>query len=244
MVGVSVPAWTLVAGLVNGLGYGLLALGLVLIYRSNRVLNFAHGQLGVTSAVLVSKLTVDFGINYWPALIFVLLVAAVIGAGCELLLRRLFNRPRLLVMVATIAFCFAWEIVLARPEWPGIAVGLFTPKIPNLNALVIACGAAGVVWAQNTWVDEIANSLTFYKANYPTSNWDPYQQKLTTIREALGRSDQRTVKVEMGKWFKMLRNRAYGIHDVAADELFNFALMVTPIDEYGISVPPLPTAVP
>ena len=104
--------------------------------------------------------------------------------------------------------------------------------------------AAGVVWAQNTWVDEIANSLTFYKANYPTSNWDPYQQKLTTVREALGRSDQRTVKVEMGKWFKMLRNRAYGIHDVAADELFNFALMVTPIDEYGISVPPLPTAVP
>jgi ABC-type branched-subunit amino acid transport system permease subunit len=102
MVGFSVPAWTVVAGVVNGLGYGLLALGLVLIYRSNRVLNFAHGQLGVTSAVLLSKLAVDFGINYWPALIFVLIIAALIGAGCELLLRRLFARPRLLVMVATI----------------------------------------------------------------------------------------------------------------------------------------------
>ncbi|MCU1460748.1 MAG: putative transporter ATPase and permease protein [Acidimicrobiales bacterium] len=102
MVAFSIPAWTVVAGLVNGLGYGLLALGLVLIYRSNRVLNFAHGQLGVTSAVLLSKLVVDLGINYWPALVFVLIVAAVIGAGTELILRRLFDRPRLLVMVATI----------------------------------------------------------------------------------------------------------------------------------------------
>ena len=41
----------------------------------------------------------------------------------------------------------------------------------------------------------------------------------------------------MGKWFKMLRARDYGINDVAADELFNYALMVTPIQEYGISVP-------
>jgi hypothetical protein len=29
---------------------------------------------------------------------------------------------------------------------------------------------------------------------------------------------------------------------VAADELFNFALMVTPIQEYGIAVPPIPGA--
>lgn len=104
--------------------------------------------------------------------------------------------------------------------------------------------AAGVAYAQTTWADEIANSLTFYKANYPTSNWDPYQQKLTAVQEALGRGDLRIVKLEMGKWFKMLRNRAHGINDVAADELFNFALMITPIDEYGISVPPPPTAVP
>jgi hypothetical protein len=36
----------------------------------------------------------------------------------------------------------------------------------------------------------------------------------------------------------MLRARDHGINDVAADELFNYALMVTPIQEYGISVPP------
>ena len=43
--------------------------------------------------------------------------------------------------------------------------------------------------------------------------------------------------MEMGKWFKMLRNRDHWIHDVAADELFNFAVMVTPVQEYGIMVP-------
>jgi hypothetical protein len=97
--------------------------------------------------------------------------------------------------------------------------------------------ASGAALAQNTWVDELSNSLNFYKANYPGSNWEPYNEKLVHVRDAIGRGDQRTVKTEMGKWFKMLRNRDHGINDVAADELFNFALMVTPIHEYGISVP-------
>jgi hypothetical protein len=48
----------------------------------------------------------------------------------------------------------------------------------------------------------------------------------------------------MGNWFKMLRSRAHGINDVAADELFNFAVMVTPLEEYGISVPAPPTPTP
>jgi hypothetical protein len=97
--------------------------------------------------------------------------------------------------------------------------------------------AASIGFAQTNWVDEIGNSLNFYKINYPTSNWEPYSTKLETVKEAVNGGDQRKVKVEMGKWFKMLRARDHGINDVAADELFNFALMVTPIQEYGISVP-------
>lgn len=91
--------------------------------------------------------------------------------------------------------------------------------------------------AEMTWVDDIANSLAFSKTNYPTSNWEPYSQKLGLVQAALQRGDQRTVKTEMSKWFKMLGTRDHGISDVAADELFNFSLMVTPIQEYGISVP-------
>lgn len=98
----SIPAFTLVQGAVVGLNYGLLALGLVLIYRTSRVLNFAQGQLGVVAAVFLVKIYYDFGINYWAALVIVLVVAAAAGALSELVLRRLFDRPRVLVMVATI----------------------------------------------------------------------------------------------------------------------------------------------
>lgn len=98
----------------------------------------------------------------------------------------------------------------------------------------------GTALAQQSWVDEINTSLNFYKANYPGSNWEPYSQRLQVVKEALGSGDTKRVKTEMGKWFKMLRTRDQGIHDVAADELFNFALMVTPIEEYGITVPPIP----
>lgn len=98
----------------------------------------------------------------------------------------------------------------------------------------------GSAFAEQSWVDEINNSLNFYKASYPGSNWEPYSQRLQAVKEAVDRADTKTVKSEMGKWFKMLRARDQGIHDVAADELFNFALMVTPILEYGITVPPAP----
>ena len=101
----------------------------------------------------------------------------------------------------------------------------------------LALFAGGVALAQTNWVDELTNSVSFYKTNYPTSNWDPYLSELILVKEALIRGDQRVVRTEMGKWFKMLRNRDHGIHDVAADELFNFALMVTPIQEFNISVP-------
>lgn len=107
-----------------------------------------------------------------------------------------------------------------------------------LVAGVVGCFLVlGPAMAETTWIDEIANSVSFYKANYPASNWEPYSQKLALVRDAFHRGDQRTIKAEMDKWFKMLRVRDHGISDVAADELFNFSLMVTPIQEYGISVP-------
>jgi branched-subunit amino acid ABC-type transport system permease component len=98
----SAPNFVLIQGVFYGLGYGLLALGLVLVYRTNRVLNFAQGQIGVIAAVFLVKLTADFHFNYWFGL--VLSIAWPRGsapcpssccAGSS-------ARPRVLVMVATI----------------------------------------------------------------------------------------------------------------------------------------------
>ena len=111
----TITLFSVVQGLVLGLEYGLLALGLVLIYRTNRVLNFAHGQLGVVAAVLLLKLTRDLGIFYWPSLFFVLAIAAIVGGVSELLLRRLFARPRVLVMVATIGLAQVLYLLTLLP---------------------------------------------------------------------------------------------------------------------------------
>jgi hypothetical protein len=97
--------------------------------------------------------------------------------------------------------------------------------------------AGSIAPAQTNWVDVLSNSLLFYKTSYPTENWDPYEQQLTLVRGAVSRGDQRMVRVEMTKWFQMLRHRDHRITDVAADELLNFALLVTPLQEFGISVP-------
>ncbi len=98
----SIPSSVVLEGAIVGLNYGLLAVGLVLVYRTSRVVNFAQGQLGVVAAVFLVKLYYDFGLNYWFATAVALVLAAAAGAGSELVLRRLTKRPRVMVMVATI----------------------------------------------------------------------------------------------------------------------------------------------
>lgn len=110
-------------------------------------------------------------------------------------------------------------------------------SVAMMTFAVLSLLAFGIGRADTTWVDEIGNSLHVYQTNYPTSNWEPYSHKLDVVKQAVTSGDQKTVKSEMGKWFKMLRVREHGINDVAADELFNFSLLVTPIQDYGISVP-------
>lgn len=96
----------------------------------------------------------------------------------------------------------------------------------------------GGVSSQLNWVDDIINALgQYFKANYPNADFVPYLKHLTLVRDALGREDRRTVKVEMGAFFKSLANRSYGISGSAADELATFARVAMPVQEYGIIFP-------
>ncbi|HSL06214.1 MAG TPA: hypothetical protein VK901_22085 [Nitrospiraceae bacterium] len=107
----------------------------------------------------------------------------------------------------------------------------------------LALFAGGMAVAQSTnWMDELSGSVNFYKNSYPTTNnvpanWEPYLSELTLMKKASIRGDQETVRSKMSMWFKMLKNREYGIHPKAADELFRIAVLTTPFDEYKISVP-------
>jgi len=117
------------------------------------------------------------------------------------------------------------------------AIRSIMPWAIVLMASLLFFVAAKTASAEGTWADELTNSVKAYQANYPDSNWDPYMQKLAVVRDAVSRGDTRLVRTEMGTWFKMLHNRDHGIHDVAADELYHFAVMITPLEEYGIAVP-------
>jgi ABC-type branched-subunit amino acid transport system ATPase component/ABC-type branched-subunit amino acid transport system permease subunit len=106
-------------GLVNGLSVALVAMGIVLVYRSSRVINFAVGDLGVPAAALLAVMAGKSHVPYWPALIGALLVGTFSGAVVELaVIRRLFKAPRVIVLVATIGVAeLARAETLALPDY-------------------------------------------------------------------------------------------------------------------------------
>ena len=50
-------------GVVAGLAIGLLAMGVVLVYRSTRVINFAVGNMGLVGASLLALLVVNWDVR-------------------------------------------------------------------------------------------------------------------------------------------------------------------------------------
>jgi branched-chain amino acid transport system permease protein len=96
--------WGLVVqGLTLGLLTALVALGMALVYRANRIINFAQGDLGLVPAALAIDLIVFSGLHYVLALAVGLAAALVVGGVVELaIIRRFFRSGRLLLTVATI----------------------------------------------------------------------------------------------------------------------------------------------
>jgi len=98
-----IPASVVALGAIAGITYGLLAVGLVLVYRSNRVINFAHGEVGAFAAALFGLLTVRYGLPYYLVLPLGLLIGAGTGAFAEVaVIRRLRRAPKLMSIVATL----------------------------------------------------------------------------------------------------------------------------------------------
>jgi ABC-type branched-subunit amino acid transport system ATPase component/ABC-type branched-subunit amino acid transport system permease subunit len=101
-------------GVVNGMVLGLLALGVVLVYRSTRVINLAVGNMGLPATGLMALLVINYGFPYWVALPIALVVGIAVGALIErAVIRRLFDAPRVIVLVATIGIAQLMQAVLA-----------------------------------------------------------------------------------------------------------------------------------
>jgi branched-chain amino acid transport system permease protein len=96
-------ARTFANGLSVGALYGLLAMGIILIYRSSRIINFAGAALGSIPGIAMVLLQINKGVPYAIALPAVLIGSAAIGAIVEIaVVRRFAKAPRLILTVATI----------------------------------------------------------------------------------------------------------------------------------------------
>jgi branched-chain amino acid transport system permease protein len=104
----------LINGVISGAIYGLLALGLVLLYKSNRIFNFAQAEFGT-----IAGLTAFFGLNGqlfgipwhmpWLVAILVGIVLGTLSAVLteRLVIRPLFSQPKVILVVGTVGVLLA-----------------------------------------------------------------------------------------------------------------------------------------
>jgi len=121
IAGFTVGQQSLMLGLVTGLVYAAFAAGFVLVYRSTGVLNFAHGEVGAFGAALFVLLLAQYGANYWLSFALAVAACAAIGMVIELVvIRRLFESARLVVLIATIGV--GQIVVFAKISLPQVIV--------------------------------------------------------------------------------------------------------------------------
>ncbi|HEX9712020.1 MAG TPA: branched-chain amino acid ABC transporter permease [Actinomycetota bacterium] len=123
---------TLVVGISVGAIYGLLALGIVLVYKTTRVLNFAQGELGTFAVYIAWALITK---SDWPwaagALAAIFAVTAIGLAFERFVIRPNVDAPRLTLVIATVGLGLALY---------GLEVGIWGLSPQLLAPPVTGCG--------------------------------------------------------------------------------------------------------
>jgi branched-chain amino acid transport system permease protein len=117
-------------GLIVGLFYALMALGLALILMLNNVVNFAHGGFMTLGAYFAFAVEQHFG--FWAGLITAPIAVGLLGlAGERWLIRPLYKRPgHLYSLLLTFGFALILEDV-TRSIWGAQAVPFAIPDMLN-----------------------------------------------------------------------------------------------------------------
>lgn len=93
----------MINGLIIGATYGLMAVGLTMIFGMMDVINFAHGEFYMLAAVIAYFLVSLLGLNYFLSLVIsVVLVMACGLVFDQLVLRKLRGEPVLITILVTI----------------------------------------------------------------------------------------------------------------------------------------------
>src|SRR4249919_632789 len=98
-----------------------MAVGIILIYRSTRVINLAIAQMGGLAAALLARLVINWDVNYWVAFAACVAIGGIVGWAIDrFVIRRLFDAPRVIVLVATIGvgqLLLFGQAVLPQPDF-------------------------------------------------------------------------------------------------------------------------------
>jgi branched-chain amino acid transport system permease protein len=134
----------IVLGIVQGAVYGLVAVGLVLIYKSTGIFNFAAGEFATVGA-FGFYLTKD-KIGYVPSLLLGVVAATVFALLVErLVIRPLADRPRVTLLVASAAVAIttiAFEFV------SGAAGKIFNTREAVIKGQAVVLFGVHLSWQQ------------------------------------------------------------------------------------------------
>jgi branched-chain amino acid transport system permease protein len=90
----------ILVGLTNGVIYGLVALSLVLVWRSTGILNFAQGAMPMF-ATYIGMIVFANDLSYWPLVAISIVAGFTLGGVTErLLVRHLYGKPEINPIVA------------------------------------------------------------------------------------------------------------------------------------------------
>jgi branched-chain amino acid transport system permease protein len=147
----------LVAGLLAGMMYALVALGFVLIYKASQAINFAQGEFVMFGGFLVAVSMRVYGLSLLASIALGFAVMIVIGLLLEwVVLRPLLGRPVIAIIMATIGLAsilrglllLIWgpltvNIPLPITEAPVEVFGLLVKLIAVVGAIISILFLAG-----------------------------------------------------------------------------------------------------
>jgi branched-chain amino acid transport system permease protein len=140
----------LALGLIAAGIYALFAVGIVLVYRGTRVLNFAGGEVGTASLYVAAFLVTDHGAPWFVGALAAVLVAAVLGAAFEfLLVRRSVDSDPVVISILTVGLLLTLLAVelraygaspklLGPPFSGGVDVDGVIVSATQITAIVVA----------------------------------------------------------------------------------------------------------
>jgi branched-chain amino acid transport system permease protein len=112
-------SYLMATGITTGAFYALVALGIVIVYKSTEVVNLAHGELFMVGGMLAYTLYVMSGVPYLPSLLLSVAGSFVVGILTErVAYRSVLKHGLASVLVATIGVSFILKGI-ARYIWGG-----------------------------------------------------------------------------------------------------------------------------